>query len=114
MATKMTFTDSAIARIKAKANAEYYSDKTYRGLRLLVSSGGSKVWYASKWDGAAQKSRQVKIGQFPHMKRDQAWRLASERKAEVDAGEFMSRAEKASQSVIEDSPLPTLARASSK
>lgn len=111
MATKMTFTDSAIQRIKPKLRAEWYSDKTYRGLRLHVSSGGVKTWYASKWDGTAQKSRQVKIGQFPHMKRDQAWRLASERKAEVDAGEFMSRAEKASQSVIEDSLLPTLARA---
>jgi integrase len=107
MATKMTFTDSAIARIKAKANAEYYSDKTYRGLRLLVSSGGSKVWYASKWDGAAQKSRQTKVGQFPHMKRDEAWRVASELKARIDVGGFKSKAELVG--VVEEMATPTLA-----
>lgn len=75
MATTMTFTDSAIQRIKPLSAMEWYSDKTYRGLRLSVTSGGTKTWYASKWDGAAQKSRQVKIGQFPNMKRDEAWRI---------------------------------------
>ncbi|MDB2407369.1 integrase arm-type DNA-binding domain-containing protein [Jannaschia sp.] len=110
MATKMTFMDSAIQRIKHRDKAEWYSDKTYRGLRLCVTSG-SKTWYASKWDGAAQKSRQIKIGQFPKMKRDSAWAKACEVKAEMDAGEHMSRAEKATKAVEEDAPLPTLAGA---
>ena len=108
MATTMTFTDSAIQRIKPLSKTEWYSDKTYRGLRLSVTSGGTKTWYASKWDGAAQKSRQVKIGQFPNMKRDEAWRIASEVKSEMDAGEFMSRAEKAVKAVEEETPLPNL------
>ena len=111
MATTMTFTDSAIQRIKPQATTEWYSDKTYRGLRLSVTSGGTKTWYASKWDGTAQKSRQVKIGQFPKMKRDEAWRIASEVKSEMDAGEFMSRAEKAVMAIVEETPLPTLATA---
>lgn len=111
MATTMTFTDSAIERIKPKETMEWYSDKTYRGLRLSVTSGGTKTWYASKWDGAAQKSRQVKIGQFPKMKRDEAWRIASEVKSEMDAGEFMSRAEKAVMAIVEETPLPTLGTA---
>lgn len=34
MATTMTFTDSAIQRIKQLSKTEWYSDKTYRGLRL--------------------------------------------------------------------------------
>lgn len=34
MATTMTFTDSAIQRIKPLSKTEWYSDKTYRGLRL--------------------------------------------------------------------------------
>lgn len=110
MATKMTFTDSAIQRIKHTDKAEWYSDKTYRGLRLCVTSG-SKTWYASKWDGAAQKSRQIKIGQFLKMKRDAAWTKACEIKAEMDAGEHMSRAEKAAKAIEEDAPLPTLAGA---
>ncbi len=111
MATTMTFTDSAIQRIKPLSAMEWYSDKTYRGLRLSVTSGGTKTWYASKWDGAAQKSRQVKIGQFPNMKRDEAWRIASEVKSEMDAGDFMSRAEKAVKAVEEEMPLPNLADA---
>lgn len=109
MATTMTFTDSAIQRIKPQATTEWYSDKTYRGLRLAVTSGGTKTWYASKWDGTAQKARQVKIGQFPKMKRDEAWRIACEVKSEMDAGAFMSRAEKAA--IEEETPLPTLAEA---
>lgn len=111
MATTMTFTDSAILRIKAQETTEWYSDKSYRGLRLSVTSGGTKTWYASKWDGTAQKSRQVKIGQFPKMKRDEAWRIASEVKSEMDAGEFMSRAEKAVMAIVEEAPLPNLATA---
>ncbi len=78
MATKMTFTDSAIQRIKHTDKAEWYSDKTYRGLRLCVTSG-SKTWYASKWDGAAQKSRQIKIGQFPKMTHRRHFRLCAVR-----------------------------------
>lgn len=105
MATKMTFTDSAISRIKPGAKAEYFSDKTYRGLRLHVSPGGAKTWYASKWDGTAQKSRQVKIGQFPHMKRDEAWVITTRLKSQIDAGEFDPKRP------VDDAPLPTLREA---
>ncbi len=80
MATKMTFTDSAIQCLKHTDKADWCADKTYRGLGLCITAG-SKTLYASKWDGAAQKSRQIKIGQFPKMKRDKAWRIACEAEA---------------------------------
>jgi integrase len=111
MAQKMTFTDSAISRIKAGAKPEYYSDKTYRGLRLLVAPGGSKTWYASKWNPVAQKSQQAKIGQFPHMTRDMAWAEATRLKSQIDAGAFETRKEVAARVVVEESTLPTLREA---
>ncbi len=111
MATTMTFTDSAILRIKPQATTEWYSDKTYRGLRLAVTSGGTKTWYALNWDGTAQKARQVKIGHFPKMKRNETQRIAAEVKSEMDAGAFMNRAEKAIKATVDKTPLPTLAEA---
>lgn len=93
MAT-IRFTDSAIDRLKPSPKTAWYSDKTYKGLRLCVTKQGSKTWYAERWDSAAQKSRQVKIGQFPMMKRDEAWERACEAKRAVDRGEHKTRAEK--------------------
>ena len=93
MAT-MKFTDTTIERLKPSPKTAWYSDKTYKGLRLCVTKQGSKTWYAERWDSAAQKSRQSKIGQFPMMKRDEAWKRACDVMAEVDRGEHQTRAEK--------------------
>lgn len=111
MAQKMTFTDSAISRIKPGAKPEYFSDKTYRGLRLLIAPGGAKTWYASKWNAKAHKSQQVKIGQFPHMTRDMAWAEATRLKSQIDAGDFETRKELAAREVVEQATLPTLREA---
>jgi integrase len=57
------FTDSTLKSLTA-SKTTWFTDPSCKGLRLCVTRGGVKTWYASKWDPTSQKTRSVKLAQW--------------------------------------------------
>lgn len=107
----ITFTNSTISKLKHSAKPVYYTDKARKGLRVLVAASGTKTWYSTKWDPTTQKTRQVKLGQHPHMPVEAAWNAHLATQSQIDAGDFMSRKERFAHDATVDHDLPTLREA---
>jgi len=57
------FTDSTLKTL-AVQKTTWFTDPSCKGLRLCVTLGGTKTWYANKWDPTSQKTRSVKLAQW--------------------------------------------------
>jgi len=57
------FTDSTLKTL-AVDKTTWFTDPSCKGLRLCVTGGGTKTWYANKWDPTSQKTRSVKLAQW--------------------------------------------------
>jgi integrase len=105
------FTDANLKTLSADATT-WFSDPSVKGLRLCVTAGGTKTWYANRWDPTAQKVRQVKLGRWAAQGKHCAWakkevgRVASD----IEDGVVKTKQEK----VVERAGIPTLREAFDK
>ena len=104
---KMNLTDTNVRNLPHQKTSWFtHHDRSKPGLRLCVTST-AKTWYVAKWDGAANKTRQVKLGRFsPQFGVKAAWKKAQDVLAAVDAGEVLNQREQKAAEVL-DRPLPT-------
>jgi hypothetical protein len=60
-----TFTDKNVGAIPVLDKTTWYTDPAVKGLLLCVTKGGTKTWWVNKWDPTTEKTRAVKLGQYP-------------------------------------------------
>ena len=106
---QMKFTDTAVAKL-ATDKTTWFSDPTCKGLQLCVTGGGSKTWYANRWDAQAQKTRRIKLGAFARKVQHCRWARsqAEATGAQVEQGFVRTKTERAAAKQVS---LPTFREA---
>ncbi len=85
MNTSLNFTKQALLKIEPpKSNRVTYYDTKEKGLTLIVSYGGSKIFYLYKW--ISNKPYRIKIGNFPDLSVPEAREKAIGLKGQVAKG----------------------------
>jgi hypothetical protein len=102
---QIKFTDTTIAKLKVAATT-WFSDPANKGLRLCVTPGGVRTWYATKWDSAAQKTRQVKLARWAAKGTHTAWAKNQIGRVVLDIAD--GRAKTKAERVVERACVPTL------
>lgn len=112
-----SFTDTNIKTLSSDQPVTWYSDPKVKGLRLCVTAGGTKTWYANRWDPTAQKVRQVKLGQWSPQGKHCAWAKKEVARvgSSIEDGAVLNKKEKAADEAkaeaTKPSALPTLGAA---
>lgn len=90
------FTDTNLRTLSADKTT-WFTDPDVKGLRLCVTSGGTKTFYVNKWDPTAQKTRAVKLGQWAAQGTHCAWAKKQVGKVVLDIqeGNVRTKEEKA-------------------
>lgn len=107
----ISFTDTNLRTLSSDQPVTWFSDPKVKGLRLCVTSGGTKTWYANRWDPTVQKVRQVKLGQWAPQGKHCAWAKKEVARVgtSIEDGKVLNKVEKAAQEqAAQASALPTL------
>lgn len=81
---KIQLNDTEVARLRHGPLTWYsHNGDKFAGLRLAVTKS-AKTWYVSKRDPHSGKVRSIKLGRFPAMSRDDAWKDAELRASRID------------------------------
>lgn len=109
------FTDTNLRTLSADKTT-WFTDPACKGLRLCVTSGGTKTWWVNKWDPVSQKVRAVKIGQWAQTGTHCAWakKQVGEIALAITTGQVKNREEKAVEAAAveaEKAGIPTLREA---
>ncbi|PIE07822.1 MAG: hypothetical protein CSA74_05650 [Rhodobacterales bacterium] len=110
---QIKFTDTNLKTLSADKTI-WFSDPTVKGLQLCVTAGGVKTWYVNKWDSTAQKTRRVKLGQWPPQGKHSAWAKKQVGKTahDIDEGAIKTRQEReAERAAAAVTQLPTFREA---
>jgi hypothetical protein len=113
---QIRFTDTNLKTLSADATT-WFSDPSVKGLRLCVTAGGTKTWYANRWDPTVQKVRQVKLGQWTPQGKHCAWAKKEVARVgtSIEDGAVLTKKEEAAKEAKEQaekpSALPTLGEA---
>ena len=95
---QIKFTDRNLQRLSADKTS-WFTDPAVKGLRLCVTAGGVKTWYANKWDPTAQKTRQIKLAQWAAKGGHCAWAKKQVGKVafDIQEGKVLTRDERAAE-----------------
>ncbi len=103
---QIKFTDRNLQRLSADKTS-WFTDPSVKGLRLCVTSGGIRTWYACKWDPTAQKTRQIKLAQWAAKGAHCAWAKKQVGKVafDIQEGKVKTRDEKTAETAALGVPI---------